>query len=57
MEEAERNGKEEEERAGALFLCGLLLAPQESLWAGKEGSVSCPEDTTPHQLLPEPAAS
>lgn len=24
--------------------------------AGKEGSMSCPEDTTPHQLLPEPAA-
>lgn len=61
-EEAERSGRKEEERAGTLFLCGLLLAPQESLWAGKEGSMSwrgqgvCPEDTTPHQLLPKLAS-
>lgn len=52
VEGRKRKGRE-------LFLCGLLLAPQESLWAGKEGSMSwreqgvCPEDTTPHQLLPK----
>lgn len=53
---------------GGCSLCGPLLAPQESLWAGKEGRMSwlrgqgvCPEDTTlhqptPHWLLPELAS-
>lgn len=58
MEKRKRKG-----RMGAPFLCALLLAPQESPWAGKEGSMSCPrgqgmcpEDTTPHQPLSELAA-
>lgn len=45
VEGRKRKGRE-------LFLCGLLLAPQESLWAGKEGSVSWREQgvcqRTPH---------
>lgn len=49
MERRKRKGRE-------LSLRSLLLAPQESLWAGKEGSMSCPADRECAQRTPHPTS-